>query len=246
MKKRFSFVPIFLFFLRVSWLVTMLYAENVCSAQEQTLFTGKHQDSWASLSLGYVNKYWQTDFGNQTVKENIWGEEGKKIHGIQVGLHVSPCLPMGLGAHSGLFYELYLSETKAVKDAGYDDFREHNLYMPLHALYRFPLAREASVSLFGGLGFNWAMWGTYNNNYRDKYSYEKKSHIEEWHHYGNGEWPRHLNVQWEVGCCVRIKMVQVRFTYSRGLTDHKLYTGYKTLQNKIGISVELAATKDAE
>jgi len=36
MKKRFSFMPLLLSFLRVSWLVTMLYAENVCSAQELT------------------------------------------------------------------------------------------------------------------------------------------------------------------------------------------------------------------
>ena len=231
-------------------IVALQVSGNACKAQEQTLLTGKHEDSWASLSVGYVNKYWQTDFDGRIVKENIWGEEGKKIHGVQVGVHLTPCLPIGLGIHSGLFYEYYYSVSDILKEYGFNDFREHNLYMPLHGLYRIPLSPLSSISVFGGLGFNWAMWGSYNRDRVVRDIFGQVSGVEsafaEWHHYGNGEWPRHMNVQWEVGCCVRIETVQLRFTYSRGLTNHKLYTGYETRQNKIGISLEFAAKKDDE
>ena len=221
--------------------IVILMAFSVGS-QAQNLFTGGHNDAWVGVSLGYVNKYWQTSFGDRLVKENIWGEEGKRIHGVQAGVQLQPCLPIGFGLHSGLFYEYYYSVSQAVKDAGYDDFREHNLYLPLHAMYRLPLSRNTSLSFFGGLGFNWAMWGSYNNTEKVRDwdgSLYSESHVMQWQHYGNGEWPRHLNAQWEIGCCARINMVQLRFTYSRGLTDHHLYEGHKTLQNKIGISIEI-------
>lgn len=213
-----------------------------------SMFSGGHSDVFGGITLGYVNKDWRTDFGDYVLHENIWGQENKRIHGVQVGLTLEPCLPSGLGLHSGLFYEYYISVSDVVKDAGYDDFTEHNLYLPLHAMYRIPFTRDSSLSLFGGLGFNWAMWGTYNNEevfrnfwYGEEYYH---NHVGEYQQYGNGEWPRHLNAQWEVGCFFRINMVQLGFTYSRGLTNHHFYDGFKTQQNKIGISLNLVFGDD--
>lgn len=228
----------------LTYLFLLLFSGQMVA---QNLFTGKHEDAWIGLSLGYVNKYWRTDMGDKVIRENIWGEEGKKIHGVQVGVLLQPCLPVGLGLHSGLFYEYYYSVSQAVKNAGYDDFREHNLYLPLHALYRLPITTDASVSIFGGLGFNLAMWGSYNNSVRVRHydgTLTTDSYVGEWQKYGNGEWPRHFNAQWEIGCSARINIFQLRFTYSRGLTDHHFYDGYKTQQNKIGISIELVGALD--
>lgn len=211
-------------------------------------FSGGHSDALYGITLGYVNKDWCTDFGDQVLHENIWGQENKRIHGVQVGLTFQPCLPVGLGLHTGLFYEYYISVSQAVKDAGYDDFTEHNLYLPLHGMYRIPFTRESSLMLFGGLGFNWAMWGTYNRDYvgRDYFSFDlfHESRPIKYQQYGRGEWPRHFNTQWEVGAQLRINMVQLGFTYSRGLTNHKFYDGYKTYQNKIGISLSLVLGND--
>lgn len=196
------------------------------------------------ITLGYVNKYWQTDFGSRVVNENFWGQEGKKIHGVQVGIGFQPCLPMGLGLSSGLYYEYYYSVSQAVKDAGYDDFREHNLYLPIHALYRIPIKPLINIGLYGGIGFNWAMWGSYNVDVYYRGSDWTHSRVEEWQKYGNGENPRHLNAQWEAGCFVRIHRYQLAFTYSRGLTNHHLYKGYKTQQNKIGITLGVEINGD--
>jgi hypothetical protein len=212
------------------------------NSEWEDLFYGGHSDPIATLVLGYVNKDWTTDFGDHVFHENIWGQEGKRIHGFQAGVGVQPCLPMGLGIHSGLFYEFYYSVSQAVKDAGYDDFREHNLYLPLHAMYRLPISRVSSFNVYGGLGFNWAMWGSYNVD--DARWYYDGTRVVNWQKYGDGQWPKHLNVQWEVGCGVRIDMVQLNFTYSRGITDHEFYKGYHTRQNKIGISLSFVLDDD--
>ncbi len=95
------------------------------------LFAGNHEDVFCALSIGYVNKCWSTDFGDYTWRENFWGEEGKRLHGVQVGLTFQPCHPIGIGLHSGLFYEGYFSVSSAVKEMGWDNFTESSLYLPL-------------------------------------------------------------------------------------------------------------------
>lgn len=219
---------------------TQVHGNSSASYKWTDMFTGAHADVFGGITVGYVNKYWRTDFGRgNVVHENIWGQENKRIHGVQVGFSFQPLIPCGLGLHTGLFYEYYYSVAQAVKDAGFDDFREHNLYMPLHAMYRIPITMNSSFSVFGGIGFNWAMWGSYNNDYIYRnFDGERvtDSRVEEWQHYGDG-WPRHWNTQWEAGCFLRVKMIQLGFTFSRGLTNHRLYDGYKTQQNKIGISL---------
>ena len=213
------------------------------------LFRGGHEDTPIGITLGYVSKDWRTDLGDRIYHENLWGQEDKRLHGIQFGVQYQPCLPIGAGIHTGLFYECYISVSQAVRDAGYDDFTEHNLYLPLHFMWRLPLTRRASVSLFGGIGFNWAITGTYNEHYReyviggyDLFSgiafgrYIDGTRVRERQQYGTGDWPRRFNIQWEMGCNLRYKHFQLGFTYSIGYTDHEFYRNHKTRQDKIAIN----------
>lgn len=211
------------------------------SAQTLTLFNGGHVDAPLGLTFGYVNKSWRTNFGDYIYKESPWGEENKRLHGMQIGVLYQPCFDFGLGAHTGLFYELYISCKNPVVEKGkHDEFTEHDLYLPLHAMWRFPISTDCSFSVYGGVGFNWAMYGTYNDYFwtigpdmlPERTSVPRKSQK-----YGNGEFPHHMNVQWEVGGQFRIKHFQAGFTYSFGATNHDFYEGYKTRQDKINISV---------
>lgn len=212
-----------------------------------SLFKGGHEDAPFSLSIGYVNKEWLTDFGSYTWHENLWGQEGKRLHGLQLGLGVAPCLPIGLGVRSGLYYEAYFSEAQGVKDSGYDEFTEHNLYIPLHAMYRFPFTRDISLSVFGGLGFNWAVYGEYKERGYRYYGIDGDSYYygpHEYQQYGTGSWPKRVNFQTEIGCDLRIKNVKIGFTYSFGLTNHHLYEKYNSQQNKLGISFGIVTNGD--
>ena len=226
--------------------LTLFLTTNTVSAQTENLFSGGHADVPLGITIGYVSKDWRTNFDGNVFRENLWGQEDKRLHGLQLGVTYQPCLPIGAGIHTGLFYECYLSVSSAVRDAGYDNFTEHNLYLPLHLQWRLPFSEKFSLSLFGGVGFNWAMWGTYNEHYREYY-YDGNlissviglydgTRVGEYQKYGQGNWPRHLNMQWEFGCNVRYKAFQLGFTYSIGDTNHEFYAGYKTRQDKIAIN----------
>ncbi|MBQ9641652.1 MAG: hypothetical protein IJV06_08835 [Bacteroidaceae bacterium] len=233
---------------------TLLFlAATTSTLSAQSLFSGGHRDAPFGFTVGYVSKDWRTDMDGRIVHENLWGETDKRMHGMQIGFTYQPCLPIGAGIHTGLFYECYFSVSRAVRDAGYNDFTEHNLYLPIHALWRLPLSQQASISLFGGIGFNWAISGTYNERYReyvyDGYNlwaalgipvgghYIEGSRIGEYQKYGQGDWPRRLNMQWEFGCNIRYKNFQLGFTYSIGDTNHEFYRGYKTRQDKLAINL---------
>lgn len=221
-------------------LIAMALMLTSASAQTVNLFNGGHQDAQLGVTVGYVSKTWRTNFGDGGVKnEGFWGDDHKRLHGVQFGVAFQPCFTFGLGAHTGLYYELYISYKNPEVDSGkHDEFTEHNLYLPLHAMWRFPITRDCSFSVYGGVGFNWAMYGTYNDRFwtigpdliPEQVSVPRKSQ-----RYGNGEFPHHMNVQWEVGGQFRIKCFQAGFTYSFGATNHDFYEGYKTRQDKINI-----------
>lgn len=100
----------------------------------------EYDASPVGFSMGYVTKQWVTSGEGARLKEDVWGRENKRLHGLQVGLHFQPCFSWGLGLYSGLFYEYYMSWNEEMKEQGYmDHFQEHCLYMPIHAYYRLPL-----------------------------------------------------------------------------------------------------------
>lgn len=210
--------------------------------------SAQHDDYNNSFSIGYINKDWVTDFSGESYHENLFGEEGKRLHGVQLGYRYTTCLPVGLGLQTGLSYEWCMSYSDKVKDNGFDRFNEHSLHLPIHALYRIPLAQKASISPYAGVGFNWKVSanmksGEYTGIY-DDYNYGYGSY---WHDrwygdyttvsYGKNGWPRALNAQLEFGANIRISDVVVGVTYSRGLTNHKFYKSDKTRQDKLAITI---------
>lgn len=212
-----------------------------------TLFNGGHSDAELGLQIGYVNKVWTTEFDGYTWKENLWGQENKRLHGFQVGLIYQPCFTWGGGLHTGLLYEGYISEASGVKEMGWDKFYEHNLYLPAHLMYRLPFSTRSSLMLYGGLGFNWAIYGEYREYGHYAYDYDGDRYYfgpREYQTYGRNEWPRHMNVQAEIGANLRFDAFMVSFTYSRGLTNHNFYDGRKTRQDKLAITIAVAFGDD--
>lgn len=243
-------------------------SDDIMIVQPQSnvsLFDGGHKDAPIGFSIGYMNKDWRTDFGSRVFHENFWGMENKRLHGIQIGFSYQPCMKIGLGIHTGLYYELYISEADAVKEMNWDNFYEHNFYIPLHLMYRLPITKTCALHIFGGLGFNWAFSGQYKaldyvaedyyvapgtfgvHRYENRY-YEYGSQA-----YGKDGWPHRLNVQGEFGAALRFNKFQIQFIYSWGMTNHHFYDNfdpdhksdekdfvprnYVTHQNKLSISL---------
>ncbi len=192
---------------------------------------------------GYVNKTWKTNFDGYSVNENFWGERDKRLHGVQVGFLYQPSLDVGFGRfglNTGLCYEAYISVSPVVKDAGYDRYVESDIYMPLHATYALPLARNCSLNLYCGVAFNWAIDGEFQEDYEyfDRYCFEwRYDHYTDYQEFGNGRFPRHFNGQIEYGASLKFNNWSFGFTYSQGLTNHNLYKGFETIQNKMSFNI---------
>ncbi len=219
-------------------IVMLLVAFVNAKAQVSSIWKD-HEDAPIGVTLGYVSKAWETDFDGDNYSENLWGEEGKRFHGIQLGAFFNPCYSWGGGVYTGLFYEAYISLSEKMS---YDKFTEHSLYLPLHLSYRLPFGKQTSLTVRGGLGFNWALYGEFRDFGYEDYDghyYGPKDYLLE---YGRDGWPKRFNTQVEMALSLRYKIFQLTASYSRGLTDHEFYKrdgGYKTYQNKFGISLGL-------
>jgi len=184
------------------------------------------------VAIGYVQKQMVTKGEGEKVKENgVWNDgEDKWLHGMQVGVFGQPCFSWGLGLYTGLFYEAYLSSNGSGNSDEYEDFQEHNIVVPVHALYRLPFGKKCALNVHGGLGLSYVVYGAYKAD-----GYEDNSDF-----YGEDGSPKRFNMALEVGLDFRVGPVQVGFLYSKGLTDHGVYSyygDYKTTYNKIGINV---------
>ncbi len=183
------------------------------------------------FSMGYVSKQLVTKGEGQKYKENgVWDDsEGKSLHGMQLGLHFQPCFSWGGGLYSGLFYELYVSSND---DYDYNQFMEHCIYVPVHAYYRLPFANKIALSIHGGLGFNYSVYGAYSDDDNTLEDYTD--------FYGEEAYPKRFNMAAEIGAGFRVGPVQINAQYAKGITDHKSYESlgnFKTTQNKLSISV---------
>jgi len=199
-----------------------------------------------SFVVGYVSKQWSTEIKGKTIRENMWREEDKRLHGIQFGVAYTPTLPMGMGVYTGLFAEGYFSFSKKM---GYDEFTEFSLYVPIHANIKLPLSQDVALLAHGGLGLNLACHGGFTNHdayywdwvwdeilgyHRERRQYEL-DHIR----YGKEGWPRRFNAALEVNVSIKIQRFTLTGGYSWGLTDHRLYKDVpnsSTRQDKLSIT----------
>lgn len=218
---------------------TTVKVENNTSADYQLSMAARNSTVWFwqkpydaapfGVSIGYVQKQMVTKGEGEKYKENgVWDDgEDKWLHGMQIGFYAQPCLSWGLGLYTGLFYELYMSSGDL---GGYEDFQEHNIVIPVHALYRVPFSRKVALSIHGGLGFSYAVYGAYKaDGYEDYTDF-----------YGEDAFPKRFNMALEGGIALRIGSVQVGLLYSKGINNHGSYSylgDFKTTYNKIGINV---------
>lgn len=182
------------------------------------------------VTFGYVQKQMVTKGNGEKLKENgVWDDgEDKWLHGMQFGIRIQPCLSFGLGFSTGLFYELYISSND---EYDYDGFQEHNIYVPVHVLFRIPFSKKVALQLSGGLGFNYAVYGAYTGENLEDYT----------DFYGEDYFANRFNIAAEASLGLRFGPVQLNATYSKGINDHGSYhfvdSDYKTTINKLSIGI---------
>ena len=163
----------------------------------------------------------------KTYKTNVWGDESYH-HGFQTGIRVQPTFSWGLGFYTGLYYEFYYCKSQEPYDGLYYRLTEHNLYIPAHALYIFPLGQKTAIQINGGIGMDIGLTNTVSVT---EEGYETESGV-----YGDG-FPKRFNLSAEVGLSARFNKVQINAQYSFGLINHEFIDGYKTSQRKLTVGV---------
>lgn len=202
------------------------------------------------IVFGYINKSWRCTYQSGTQREDFFGDPDKKyIHGFQMGALYTPISnKTGLGLRTGLVLENYVSKSKWIID-WCDHFSELDLYVPLHAAYCIPFGSDVALNLYGGIGFQWAIVGSYNKQegYYQKWGRRPQPYYKEIkrQEYGNG-WPQRVNWQGELGFNLRIKSFSIGFGYSLGLNEHGIQntfddgqtyeTAIKSRQDKMNVT----------
>lgn len=183
-----------------------------------------------SIQAGYVAKRFVTNYGRHNLyREDLWGNKGAFMHGIQVGVGIQPTTSSGFGLRTGLFYEIYLASDH---DGGATTrFAEHNLYIPLHVSYDIALGYDGVLNFHTGPGLNTVLAGVY----RTWGSLGGVSYKE----YGGPGRANRVNATWDFGASIAYHNVKIGFDYGLGLNDHEFYTDARTRLNKISLSAAL-------
>ncbi len=230
-------------------LSTTATAQETVIAHETTsnksnAFLHKDEKTQIGITAGWVAKEWATVLNGKTFHEDLWGNPNKLLQGVQFGINVQRCFFKGLGIRTGLYYEWYISCDKYIKELGFKRFNEHDLYIPLHAMFRMSPTQNLSIIPFGGIGFNWAMFGKLKSGpwgVTDKYGFNKitgRQYPIAFFDY-NEHTPHHWNIQAEAGIAVHIKRTQLSFTYSWGINHHRLYDVAPSRQNKLAANLSI-------
>ena len=138
-------------------------AAEEAASKAATLFTLDDRTFHGGFSVGWVAKEWRTSYNGQTLCEDLWGNLGKMLHGVQFGLHFHQSIFYGIGWRTGFYYEWYISHDSFLKENGWNRFNEHSLYIPLHVQFRLPVTRKISITPYAGIGFNIALKGRMKN-----------------------------------------------------------------------------------
>lgn len=195
----------------------------------------------AGVSVAYVSKQLVTQGGGEKLKENgVWADGiNKSLNGVQVGFHIQPAFSFGLGLYSGLFYEFYYSK-QSDENYAYNKFQEHCLYLPIHPYFRLPFTKYIALSIHGGLGLNYSVYGAYTDKEGE---YENYTDF-----YGEPTYPKRFNLTADIGLGLRFGPIQINAQYSKGINNHKSYieygNDYKTVQNKISIGLSYVISSD--
>ena len=167
-----------------------------------------YEDSKAGIEVGYVNKQYVTKFNNgYTLHEDLFGNEGKFLHGMQIGAYAQPMTSFGLGVKTGLYWEQYFASGR---NMGYDNFSEGDIYIPLDAVLRIPMTDKVSLTLIGGISMNYIVYGELSDDHYDHYyddrddsfifnfieSLSQSRYDSEYLKYGSNGWPGRFNAQY--------------------------------------------------
>lgn len=179
---------------------------------------------------GYTNYRldWQSDSDpDDTYRgDDVWGNNGGRIHGAQFGFHFQYCPEwwFGIGFYTGAMFDLFYtfndpddwSSDPLSIGACYTSHREYAATVPIHLFLRLPVSFIDGVALWAHAGpdFNYAWGGRYYDN-RDDYRQVE-------YDYGEGFHRSRFNISYSVNFGLLIDHLLIEAGMTHGLTKHNM------------------------
>lgn len=162
--------------------------------------------SWG-INVAYVMRSYSAKIGGKSYTRDWWGQDGHE-NGIQFGLAYQPYFGAGLGLNTGLYAEYFwtTNEDESAK------VEEWDLYAPLHLMFRLPI-KDYDFHISTGLGFEYGLSLKGKDLTADDGGWENIDF--------DDETPKAFNMYYEISAGVRLRALQLNFTYGLGLTKNK-------------------------
>lgn len=184
--------------------------------------------------LGYVQRSLRVTGGDldEPVHIDMFGEENEVIPGFQLGFLFDPSdwMNMGMfGLNTGVNFEMFFNKWDSAPSNYYDKYMEMNLNFPLDLTFHIPFSSESALYLHGGLAID---WGIYN-----RLTYSRNSNIEPLTDVFCKHWIDNLNLSYEYGVDLRMKVVMLSLNYQKGFYGHPVFENYTTTIDKLSLGL---------
>ncbi len=194
------------------------------------------------LAFNYINRHYKFKVGGQSQKYNLWGDEGKNDHGMQIGLSYHPYFGYGQGIITGIYWQYFLGSVDMSGDKA--NWHDHAIYIPLQYQFRLPFSERFSVFANAGVACAIGVSNTLKfdgdeDSFNIGYGYN-----DEYETY----MPQRVQFSVPIGIGIQIGAFSFEAKYSFGLTDNKeMYTvgddvdpktvSYKTYTWQAGVNI---------
>lgn len=185
--------------------------------------------------IGYTNYQlnWQSNSApdDTYTGDDIWGEEGRRIHGGQFGfsLQETPDWWFGIGYYTGLQIDLFYTFNNPKKWTGasnatsalYTSHKEYAVTLPVHIFLRLPLPID-NVNLWGhaGIDFSYYWGGRYHDNRGD--------YVDEQFDYDGEIHRKPFNISLSFAGGLQIDQFVAETVWSIGFLDHEMSSMFDT------------------
>ncbi|MDR2929015.1 MAG: SUMF1/EgtB/PvdO family nonheme iron enzyme [Cytophagaceae bacterium] len=219
---------------------------EIMAIQHAPFNSPKHKErALVGISMGYVGKQWKYIKNGGTQKYGIW-DEHSSLGGFQFGARFEPLFKYGFGINTGLFFEIYGSNTDLRTAADdetfqyYGTFAEFSMNIPLHIEYRFHIAPHFSLFFYGGASFDLGIAATMDEYTEDEYNKTGEDEVREPYFtdnklYGDTAYEFYLKrftPYLDAGAGIRVYGAQINVQISKGLEDISPWSDLIIRQNK--------------
>ena len=202
--------------------IEIIPAKKKKSKKKKSFNSPKTKNFWG-FTLGYTSKNWRKRLPTGE-ESTIYFEDGKNLHGIQIGIRFNPLFKYGFGIDTGLYYEYYHYRYTLLQEESeegnkylYKTLNEHIVRIPLHLEYRLNFSRSFQLFIFGGITADYIIYGSMSTSNQNNLNSTSETITDIYGTTIPSE--SRFNIAWSFGGGIRFGAIQFNVTSTRGFLN---------------------------